>query len=254
MITSPFPGMDPYLESPDIRWDVHTSLMCSFAEQLAPQVRPTYFVDMKTRTVLDRVSDRVEDYIPEVVATDRSSMQTAAPTPIRMTVPLSCKVRLPALYIRRAKDKKVATAIELLSAITKRPGVERRKYIKRRESYVEAGVHFVEIDLLRSYPRMPFDGELPACDYVAMSYNADEGLACNVWPITVRHLLPVVPVPLLHPEPPVALDLQEAINFVYARDRYDLRIDYSQPAEPPLSDEDVIWAAKFIARQRQEKY
>jgi hypothetical protein len=40
MTTSPFPGMDPYLEGPDLWPDVHTRLMSIFAEQLTPLLVP----------------------------------------------------------------------------------------------------------------------------------------------------------------------------------------------------------------------
>ena len=49
MIASPFPGMDPYLEAPNIGWDIHISLMNIFAEQLAPQLAPKYFTDLKAK-------------------------------------------------------------------------------------------------------------------------------------------------------------------------------------------------------------
>lgn len=38
MVASPFPGMDPYLESPDIWADVHSTLINLFREQLNPQL------------------------------------------------------------------------------------------------------------------------------------------------------------------------------------------------------------------------
>ncbi|HRW04572.1 MAG TPA: DUF4058 family protein [Caldilineaceae bacterium] len=36
MIASPFPGMNPYLEAPDIWADVHSRLINVIAEQLSP--------------------------------------------------------------------------------------------------------------------------------------------------------------------------------------------------------------------------
>jgi len=42
MIASPFPGMDPYLESPDIGSDAHSRLINIFAEQLVPKLAPKY--------------------------------------------------------------------------------------------------------------------------------------------------------------------------------------------------------------------
>jgi len=42
-MSSPFPGMDPYLEEP-ARWpDVHQRLITYIADALQPQVRPRYY-------------------------------------------------------------------------------------------------------------------------------------------------------------------------------------------------------------------
>ena len=48
-----------------------------------------------------------------------------------------------------------------------------------------------------------------------------------VWPISVRQPLPKLPIPLLRPDPPVALDIDRgACARAYRRAHYDLRIDY----------------------------
>ena len=43
-MSTPFPGMDPYLERPGLWGEVHTRLMVAIADALAPRRRPTYFV------------------------------------------------------------------------------------------------------------------------------------------------------------------------------------------------------------------
>ena len=51
-----------------------------------------------------------------------------------------------------------------------------------------------------------------------------------------------MPVPLRHPDPPVALDLGVAIHEAYRRARYDLAIDYREPLPPPEpGPEDAAW-------------
>lgn len=260
MIASPFPGMDPYLESPDIWADVHGTVVPLLRNQLNAQIAPKYLAELNTQIVIERMEEnerRVGGAIPDVAVTykpkhgpgDLLIMDATVPAPLRTSVSLAYEVRLLSFQIRRQSDKKLVTAVELLSTVNKRPGPERRKYLKKREAYFEKGIHLVEIDLLRTYPRMPFDDELPTCDYVIMVHDADEGLACDVWPITIRQQLPVVPVPLLQPDPPALLDLKAALNIAYGDARYDLRIDYSQPAEPPLPAADATWAAELIAHR-----
>ena len=51
--------------------------------------------------------------------------------------------------------------------------------------------------------------------------------------------LPILPIPLLPPDPNVPLDLGQALATIYDRSGYDLRIDYTQrPPAPALSIED----------------
>ncbi|MDM8527067.1 DUF4058 family protein [Anaerolineales bacterium HSG24] len=40
---SPFPGMDPYLESPDFWSDFHGALAHEIKKQINPQLQPNYF-------------------------------------------------------------------------------------------------------------------------------------------------------------------------------------------------------------------
>jgi hypothetical protein len=64
----------------------------------------------------------------------------------------------------------------------------------------------------------------------------------------VRQPLPKLPIPLLRPDPPVELDIGLALQTAYQRARYDLRIDYHVPCEPPLAAEDAQWSAARIAQ------
>ena len=49
---SPFPGMDPYLESPEFWSELHNRLMVAIADDLAPQIRPRYRVAIEQRVYL----------------------------------------------------------------------------------------------------------------------------------------------------------------------------------------------------------
>ena len=49
-MSTPFPGMDPYLEHSDVWPDVHNSLIIALRDYLAPRVRPRYYVSVEQRT------------------------------------------------------------------------------------------------------------------------------------------------------------------------------------------------------------
>lgn len=261
MSVSPFPGMDPYLETSEIWSDVHSRLINIFAEQLSPQLAPKYLAEPNTQVAIEAVEDyeviqrgAISDVaITQPLETSSGGVMTLeapAPVPMRMKVPLSYEITLLSLQIRRQSDKRLVTAIELLSPVNKRSGDDRAKYLKKLESYIQEDIHLIELDLLRRYPRMPFEGRLPACHYVIMVFDAHQGLNCDVWPLTIRQQLPTISVPLLRPDLPVTLDLGLALRTAYERARYDLRIDYTKPTVPPLAEQDVEWVEMLLAQQR----
>jgi hypothetical protein len=258
MMHSPFPGMDPYLEAPTIWPDVHTSLMSIFREQLTPLLAPKYVAELETQVVIDRLDDEPQVVLPDVSVTTPdvptrapSAVAVAAPAPVQVRVPLDAPTRLVSIRIRQRETARLVAVIELLSPINKRRGKGRDEYLEKRRAVLASPVHLIEIDLLRRYPRMPFDDPLPPAHYIVMVCQASERPNSSVWPISVRQPLPTVPVPLLPPDPPVLLDMGQALRTAYERARYDLRVDYRKPPVPPLSPVDAIWAEALIGSARE---
>jgi hypothetical protein len=248
--------MDPYLESPSLWPDVHSSLMTIFREQLTPLLVPKYVAELNTQLVIDSFGDsppEIEGALPDVTITqpnmikESSAGSLAMAPPLLMRVPMPIPTRLVTMYIRQREDEKLVTVIELLSPVNKRPGEGRHAYVEKRNTFLSTPVHLVEIDLLRKGPRMPLEGKLPESDYLAVVCNMYERPRCGVWPMNVRQPLPKLPVPLLRPDPPVELDIGQALATAYERARYDLRIDYRAPSDPPLSSGDAEWATALVA-------
>ena len=248
MIHSPFPGMDPYLEAPTIWPDVHTTLMSIFREQLTPLLAPKYLAELETQVVIDRTDEEPQVVLPDVSVTTSdvtvgvpSAVAVAAPVPVQVRVPLDVPTRVVSIHIRQRENARLVAVIELLSPVNKRRGKGRDEYLDKRRTLLTSPVHFIEIDLLRSFPRMPFDDPLPPAHYLVMICKAGERPKSSVWPLSVRQLLPTIPIPLLVPDPPVPLDMGQALRTAYERARYDLRVDYSRPPVPPLSPADTAW-------------
>jgi Protein of unknown function (DUF4058) len=256
---SPFPGMDPYLEAPSIWPDVHTSLMSIFREQLTPLLAPKYLAELETQVVIDQVDDDPQVVLPDVSITSSemsasapSTVAVATPSPVLVRVPLDVPTRLVSVYIRLRETGRLVAVIELLSPVNKRRGKGREEYLDKRRTFLTSPVHLIEIDLLRSYPRMPFDDPLPTADYIVMVCRAGERPRSSVWPISVRQPLPTIPIPLLPPDQPVPLDLGQALRTAYERARYDLRVDYQRSPRPPLSAAAAAWAAAMIRPPGEE--
>lgn len=256
MKPSPFPGMDPYLEAPHIWPDVHTSLMTVFREQLAPALSPNYLAELETHLVIDRSGAENDLFAarPDVSVTrlnEAALVYTASPPPVvaplRWRLP-QAPTRIVTILIRERQNRKLVTVIELLSPVNKRQGEGREDYLAKRDAYLYSALNLVEIDLLRSYPRMPFDEAPPACDYLVMVHRAGDQDACDIWPISVRQTLPLLPIPLLPPDPDATLDMGQALRTGYERARYDLRLDYSLPPAPSLEGEDATWAAWLMTQ------
>jgi hypothetical protein len=161
-------------------------------------------------------------------------------------VPAITPERDPFIEIRDINDRKLITAIELLSPSNKEHGATRAQYLAKRTTYFKSGVHFVEIDLLRGGPRMPL-APRPRADYCLMVSRAQQRPEVDVWSVNLRQPLPNLPIPLQHNEPEAHLDLQAVLNRVYDAAGYELYIYHSQP-QPPLSVEDQRWAEEFLAK------
>jgi hypothetical protein len=46
---SPFPGLDPYLENPELWPEVHHRLITAIADAIGPSIRPKYRVAIEKR-------------------------------------------------------------------------------------------------------------------------------------------------------------------------------------------------------------
>lgn len=258
MPRSPFPGMDPYLESPTLWPDVHDSLMGIYREQLAPLLAPKYVAELHPQIVIEQLDDEASEPLPALpdVAVIRPDMMpmgavgeaTIAAAPLRLRAPIAIPQRIITLNILQRENEKLVTVIELLSPVNKRPGPKRQAYLKKRTGYLDSSIHLVEIDLLRKWPRMPLLDPIPSCDYLVIIRNAYDRLHCDVWTLKVRQPLPVLPIPLLRPDPDVPLDMGKALQTAYERARYDLRIDYRKPPTSPLSPSDAEWATTLLAQ------
>lgn len=257
---SPFPGMDPYLEPPEFWQDVHNSLMFVFREKLTPILQPNYTAELETEIIIDQILPEDKTNYPKAYRPDVSIIRQteqekrggvslaeptiSSPTTLELSIPMETEVRMVSLKIRHRESRKIVTAIELLSPINKRPGKNRDKYLQKRLDYIEAEIKLVELDLLRKYERMPFEQELPKMSYLVNS--AKRLRQFEAWAIHLHHKLPVIPIYLLKPDPPVRLDIQDALDTAYERARYDLRIDYTKLPEQPLTDEEEKWIKKII--------
>jgi hypothetical protein len=248
---SPFPGMNPYLEEPSFWPDVHHELIAAIREQIQDQLSAAYRAVITPYVAFESIEiTPTRRFVPDVAVLERASLPSAgssaavAEAPMTLPAFMTVPVEYARIEIRSVRDQVLITAIELLSPANKRMGQDggAHAYEQKRQEIFFSTAHLLELDLLRAGQRPQVARPLPAAPYFIFLSRMQRRPNIEIWPVSLRTPFPVVPVPLRHPEPPVALDLNPVIHAAYRRARYDLEIDYNAPPPAPeLPPDDAVW-------------
>ncbi|MBI4531239.1 MAG: DUF4058 family protein [Candidatus Latescibacteria bacterium] len=248
---SPFPGMDPYLEHPDVWPDVHAGLIVAIRDSLAPRLRPRYRVAIEKRTYLAEPEELVFVGRPDVtVVRERPTGGSPEPAvsvlpsvqPVMVTLPIPDIVREGYLEVRDVMTGEVVTVLELLSPGNKRPGRGRRVYEVKRQRILESQTHLVEVDLLRGGEPMRVVGQYPLTAYRILISRSDRRPRAEVYAFGVQESIPSFPLPLRVGEVEPVVDVQTLLQGLYDRAGYDLAVEYGWEPVPPLEEGDAVWA------------
>jgi Protein of unknown function (DUF4058) len=250
-MSSPFMGMDAYLAS-DLWPSIYYALADKIRLQLTPYLKPRYEARLAVHIVENDESESesgllypdTEPKTPEGASQPEPALDEAGAlwvdvTP-PVTIPLSSpQVRLARVEIRIMPQEHLVTRIEILSPFDKRgPGLT--AYRQKRHRMRLAGIHSLEIDLLRQGTRTLAHSSVPDAPYLITLIRAHANTA-ELWPIRQEHL-PIVPVPLRAPDLDVPLDLSAALTALSDDPVLGLQVDLRQPPSPaPLSDEELAW-------------
>ena len=165
---------------------------------------------------------------------------------VELASPLPEQAPQLSVEIRDVAQRRLVTLIEILSPANKvsRGALE---YHERRIELLQTRTHLLEIDLLRGGARIQLLAEPPAAPYFVYLSRTERRPYTQIWPVALHHRLPVVPVPLLQPDPDVVLDLQAAVDACFALVGYERLLDYNSPPPAPLlSDEDAAWVEERL--------
>jgi hypothetical protein len=258
--------MDPYLEG--FLWpDVHQSLATKLRQLLAPLIAPRYVARLEISIVEDTSPEQdagimypdlevlLEQDSERTLPKSRQPLGagTSTITPSTLVVPAlpAMRVKLVSVQLRTVDKSRLVSSIEIVSPVNKRrPGFG--PYRKKRLKLIADGVHLIELDLLRRGRRVIAGRRVPECHYLLACTRAGSART-ELWPLSVREALPVIPVPLLDPDPDVPLQLQTALAAIYSEARYDLSIDYSEPPPPPKFSADIDdWMAALLRTSGQK--
>ena len=268
----PFPGMNPYLEHPDLWPTVHQRFISALAEILKRQLPPTYQVHLCDRRYQVSGEDSLVVGSPGLdwsraaktlngggataspaLATLETTASDTGPTgvpacelerrPIPVLVPVPQKIHETYLEIVDSNET-VVTVIELLSPKKKRPGRGRDLYERQRETIFGSDAHFVEIDLLRGWEPSSIYGPDEAGDYRILISRSEQRPRAQLYTWNVMEPIPAIMLPLKGADDGLPLILKSAVD--QACDRTDLLVNYQQSPLPPLRCEESLWLDAFL--------
>ncbi|MEJ7594037.1 MAG: DUF4058 family protein [Planctomycetaceae bacterium] len=244
---SPFPGMDPFLETQE--WeDFHTRFMTAFSDRLSPAVEPDYLIRVERRVYVEHVGEESETMrrADITVIAVESGPATGILSKTPGTNAVECDLPMPIerfetyLVVRDRETMQVVTVIELLSSANKRRnGDGRREYLTKRVEILSSPTHLVELDLLRGGMQLSVVGSLPPGDFYAIISRVKRRPRCEVYAWTLRDTLPSIPIPLKPGDADAVVPLQEVFDTVYQRARYDLSVKYDATFDPPLNESEL---------------
>jgi len=262
---SPFPGMDPFLEHPDLFPDLADSLIACMRESLNGGLPEPYLASIGSRIWAEAsqrpIGPDVKVLRPEVPSPAQGTSpggiavaEVTATEPITVRAP-QVEIREPFLEIYAGPGKaRLITIIEVLSPTNKTPGAHGRElYLQKQREALVSQVNLVEIDLLRcgqhttAVPREQVVARAGLFDYHVCVHAFEHLDDYVVYPVSLRLRLPVIAIPLLPGDTPCRVDLQALFDRCYETGRYTHQVDYTQPAPAPaLRPDQADWLEHLL--------
>lgn len=266
---SPFPGMDPFLEHPDLFSGLHDRLITYLSEVLTASLPKPYYADIHDRVWVEvsrryigpdvnvLYPERHRNGGPVSTPTGGSTAVATATEPVVVHVPHDeFRETFLQIYTRQGSERLV-THVEVLSPANKAPGEHGRDlYVRKQREILGSKAHLVEIDVLRAGTHstaVPLDRALPRTgpfDYHVCIHHYDNLEDYFVYPIHLEQPLPTIAIPLLPGDGAVSIDLQAVFMRAYDAGPYARRVSYAQDSiVPALDTERTAWVTQRLRDQ-----
>ena len=254
---SPFPGMDPYLES---HWgDVHISLITYARDQIRAQLPSDLKVRAEEHVAVQLPDEASHGFYPDVHVIERPSSKTASatsPSAVAVAEPLIVPIHWEQETQRSIQildghsGNRIVTTIEILSPANKSSAATAETFQEKQRKLLEGGVNLVEIDLLRegrfilAAPAdcVPATYRRPYRICVVRGHRPDRA---EIYRVPLQQRLPAIRIPLRPTDDDVRLDLQAILDQAYENGGYE-DIDYRLDPLPPLTGDDATWATALL--------
>jgi hypothetical protein len=261
---SPFPGMDPFLESRADFPSLHNSMIFCMQESLQGRLPAGYYAKGGERVWVDTPRRWIEPdiYVGQArkKTPKRFSRATGAvtlATPVVVTIPDDeCTEPYLDVYKKRGDKTRLVATIEILSLTNKTPGEEGQRLYRRKQlDILRRRVHLVEIDLLRAGRHttavaLDWAEELTGkFDYHVCVRRFNRFEKFDVYPILMQEKLPTIAIPLLPADGDIEVDLQAIFQRAYDAGPYQRSIDYRTDAiDPPLTSAQETWMRAVLRK------
>lgn len=256
---SPFPGMDPYLES---HWrDIHAGLVI-YTRDALQGVLPGGLRARVEESVLLETPLGIGDHplypdVRVVEYTAKRSLEVGPGAGVAVAEPLLINAAMEPVsetfleIIDHVSGNRVVTVIEFLSPSNKSPGSNREQYRRKQREICSSDANLVEIDLNRygihtlAFP-LEHLGPRGRTGYMACVRRAAQRHMAEVYPMPLWQRLPVVKIPLRLEDDDVPLDLQILVEQCWRNGGYEGTLNYTVDPEPPLLGAEKDWAEQWL--------
>ncbi len=250
-----FPGMNPYLEHPDLWPEIHPQFIGELARLLQKDVSERYSVLIRQRVYRVSGEDslvvgQLAHDIPKRSSATNGSLHSAQqPIPTYIAVPQTIKEDY--IEIVDCQIGRTVTIIEVLTPQKKRPGRGRESYEQRCEAIFGSDTHFVEIDLLRGWE--PISAYTPGdVDYRVLVSRSDQRPKADLYAWQVNAPIPPLMLPLncsqddADAQAYCTVDLKRALDQACIKSACNSLIDYERAPIPPLPPEANQWLTTLL--------
>jgi hypothetical protein len=255
---SPFPGMDPYLEAPELWPAFHNAFIYCLNAAINRQLPPGFASRLEERLV---VEEGIRHYVADVSVGQSGpspSGISVAESPSKLAMEWAIEESEPfretfiEIQTREGSQRRVVAVVELLSYANKFPGKGREDYLTKQKTFLASEIHLLEIDFLRAGPhtlavsQSSLRERFGRYDYAVSLHRSGDGRRFQMVAWQVPHALPTVLVPLEAPHPDLEIDLQPLLVRAYDECNFAQLIDYSRLPEPSVNEETLAWLTERL--------
>ncbi|MGD1856416.1 MAG: DUF4058 family protein [Leptolyngbyaceae cyanobacterium] len=253
-----FPGMNPYLEHPDLWPTLHPRFVDALASLLQRDVSERYNVTIRKRVyrvsgedslVVEQSASKSHDSKTSLNNSHGTSSLEQQPIPTYIAVPQT--IQEDYIEIVDHQIGKTVTIIEVLTPQKKRPGRGRDHYEQRCEAIFGSDTHFVEIDLLRGWEPISAYGPSDT-DYQVLVSRSDRRPKAELYTWQVHAPIPCLTIPLSRPQDgdgsqaSCTIDLKQALDSACSGSLHTFSINYERDPIPPLPADATHWLSNIL--------